>query len=91
MSRTAKGTERTLTLYGTLGCHLCDEALALTLPVARRLGVVVEERDVATDPALEARYGTRIPVLRRRDNGAELGWPFDAAAVYRLLLEGSAE
>lgn len=86
MSRTAKGAERALVLYGTAGCHLCDQALALTLPVARRLGSEVEERDIATDPALEARYDVRIPVLRRRDNGAELDWPFDTAAVYRLLL-----
>lgn len=75
-----------LVLYGTLGCHLCDRAMALTLPVARRAGATLAERDIAADPALEARYGIRIPVLHRRDNGAELDWPFDAAAVYRLTL-----
>ena len=32
------------------------------------------------DDALEARYGIRVPVLRRGD-GAELDWPFDVEAV----------
>jgi hypothetical protein len=32
------------------------------------------------------KYGVRIPVLRRADNGAELGWPFDEAAVVCFLL-----
>lgn len=89
MSRTTNGRAPghvDLVLYGTLGCHLCEQAMALATPVARRAGSTLEERDIATDPALEARYDVRIPVLRRRDNGAELDWPFDAAAVYRLLL-----
>jgi len=28
-------------------------------------------------------------VLRRLDTGEELDWPFDAAAVRRLVLDGS--
>ena len=37
------------------------------------------------DLGLEALYGTRVPVLRREDTGAELDWPFDAAQVRGFL------
>ncbi|MDZ3824017.1 MAG: glutaredoxin family protein [Pseudoxanthomonas sp.] len=62
-------------------CLLCLEAehmLALA-------GVAAFERvDIERDPALEARYGTVIPVLRRAD-GAELAWPFSPAQVRALV------
>ena len=37
---------------------------------------------------LEARYGLRVPVLRDDQQGIELDWPFDAAAV-RALYQAS--
>lgn len=74
-----------LTLYSTVGCHLCEEAealLASTLPApGRRRWQVV---DIADDDALFARYGWHIPVLRRAD-GEELRWPFDAEALRAFL------
>ena len=45
--------------------------------------------EIADDEDLLERYGVRIPVLRRLDTGEELDWPFDVAAVRRLVLEGS--
>ena len=67
-----------LVLYQRDYCHLCDQALAV-LADAR-----TPEFDsvwVDDDPALESRYGTRVPVLRDGRDGRELDWPFDAAAV----------
>ena len=40
--------------------------------------------DIATDEALVARYGTTIPVLAVA-SGDELGWPFNADDLLRLL------
>jgi hypothetical protein len=52
-----------LTLYGKPGCHLCDEARdALDRAVAGH-EVEIEHVDVSLDPALEHRYGHRIPVV----------------------------
>ncbi len=68
-------------LYGTACCHLCDEAGAVLLSV----GVHAVHVDIADDDGLLEKYGARIPVLRRADSGAELGWPFDGAAVGRFL------
>ncbi len=79
---------RGLLLYSTVGCHLCEQAQRL---VWERLGCVAPELDVVDDEDLYARYGVRIPVLKRLDTGAELGWPFDAAALARFLDGGNAE
>jgi thiol-disulfide isomerase/thioredoxin len=54
-----------LTLYSRPGCHLCDEMKAVVERVigAAAVRAAVEEIDISTDPALEARYGLEIPVL----------------------------
>lgn len=41
--------------------------------------------DIVTDDALMARYGIRIPVLRRGSDGAELNWPFEPRDIIALL------
>lgn len=71
-----------LVLYGTSCCHLCEQAKA----VLNEAGVTATHIDIAEDDTLLERYGTRIPVLRRTDSGAELGWPFDEAAVLRFVI-----
>jgi len=69
-----------LLLFGTRFCHLCKQAEE----VLHAAGMTAEYTDIAEDEALLERYGMRIPVVRRVDNGAELGWPFDVAALERL-------
>lgn len=71
-------------LFGTLGCHLCELAEAELMPLVEH-GLMVELVDIAEDEALLEAYSLRIPVLRRVDNGAELGWPFDAEQVVAFL------
>ena len=45
----------------------------------------MESVEIAEDDGLLERYGTRIPVLRREDSGAELDWPFSTDEVDRFL------
>lgn len=71
-------------LYSTLGCHLCEEAARLLFDVLPVDGVTVEEVDIAHDETLMAQYGERIPVLRRRQDGRELDWPFSTEDVLAL-------
>jgi hypothetical protein len=76
-------------LYSTLGCHLCDEAEAILLPLlaeAQAAGVEIEIEiiDIAEEGLIDD-YGTRIPVLRCVSTGAEMDWPFDAGQVRDLL------
>ncbi|CDH43681.1 glutaredoxin family protein [Candidatus Contendibacter odensensis] len=74
-----------LMLYTTLGCHLCAQAEALILAA---VGATVQQVEISDDAELLECYGIRIPVLRRGDTGEELDWPFDAAALRRLLRSG---
>lgn len=70
-----------LTLYGTESCHLCDDAQALLEQASLQWCNV----DIAEDDVLLERYGTRIPVLLRNDNGNELNWPFKYEDVLRFV------
>ncbi|ROM50580.1 glutaredoxin [Pseudomonas poae] len=72
-------------LLTTLGCHLCELAEEEIMPLVEH-GLMVELVDIADSEALFETYGLRIPVLRRVDTGAELGWPFDTEQVVSFLL-----
>ena len=52
-----------LTLLTRAYCHLCDEMRAEVIPLAAAAAVPLDEIDVESDPALEARWGDRVPVL----------------------------
>ena len=52
-----------LTLYTRPGCHLCADMEHILRPVATELGCALEQVDISTDPALEARFGLESPVL----------------------------
>ena len=67
-----------LALYQRDDCHLCDAALDV---MAQAGAPDFESVWIDGDAALEARYGTRVPVLRDKATGAELAWPFDVAAL----------
>ncbi|WP_421681783.1 glutaredoxin family protein [Stutzerimonas urumqiensis] len=72
-------------LFGTLGCHLCEQAELLLMPLVEH-GLMVELIDISDRDEWLEDYGVRIPVLRRADNGAELDWPFNTEQVVRFLL-----
>ena len=79
-------TTMQLILYQRDDCHLCDLAL-LELALA-----AVPDFDsvfIDDEPALEQRYGARVPVLvaMQPDQSPqrELEWPFDAAGVRAWL------
>jgi hypothetical protein len=67
-----------LRLYQRDDCHLCDAALDV---LAQAGAPEFDSVWIDGDPALEARYGARVPVLRDEHRGMELDWPFDVAAV----------
>jgi glutaredoxin len=50
-------------LYSRPDCHLCDDMKLVVAPIAREFGARVEEIHVDGDAALEARFGTEVPVL----------------------------
>lgn len=87
-------------LYSTLGCHLCEDALAvledlhgqmLKLAEGSNFEVkgnqlfLVKQIDIADDDQLITTLGQRIPVLVS-PAGRELDWPFDIQQVYQFIL-----
>lgn len=76
-----------LVLYGTIGCHLCEEAAGLLreLLADRPFDAIVRDVDIADDAALMDAYALRIPVLHDVENGRELDWPFPPAELHALL------
>lgn len=70
-----------LILFGTAGCHLCEEAEHLLL----QTGVSFQMQDIIEDEQAQQDYAIRIPVLLHRQSGRELGWPFDARQVQDFL------
>lgn len=77
------GGKGVLVLYGTRGCHLCDQAEALLRQASGARAIEWRYVDIALDDALVVRYGTRIPVLVT-GGGQEMGWPFSLLDILRL-------
>lgn len=69
-----------LVMYTRTGCHLCEQAAGLL----DRVGISWRPVDVDDDVELEETYGLRVPVLKRRDSGRELDYPFDEAAIRKF-------
>ena len=61
-------------LYTRPDCHLCEVAGAML----EASGANWQYVNIEPQLDLLRRYGTRVPVLGRPSDGAELGWPFDA-------------
>ncbi len=74
-------------LYGTLGCHLCEDAEALLLPLLAEHPCEIECIDISDDEQVLLRYAETIPVLQRLADGAELRWPMTVEQARAFLRE----
>lgn len=72
-----------LTLYTTLGCHLCHQLKALLATLCAG-DYCLERVEISEDDALMERYGVRIPVLADAE-GQELDRGFDAPRLAAWL------
>src|SRR4051794_29651048 len=52
-----------LQLLTRVGCHLCTTAAETLARIGGEADLVPEEVDVDTDPALQAEFGDRVPVV----------------------------
>lgn len=80
-------------LYGSDGCHLCEQALAICLTVLAHEQLneidIVDQANVAHETkTLVELYGVHIPVLEKLDDtlgeNKKLFWPFTAEQVTEL-------
>lgn len=73
-----------VTLYTRPGCHLCEPARDIVQEVCAQFGQEWVERDVDSDPALQAKYGEEIPVVTV--DGKTVGfWRIDADILRAAL------
>jgi len=78
---------KTIKLYSTQGCHLCDDARALLWPLLTVHDYQLEEVEITDSEELMALYGISIPVLEEPAKKEKLFWPFDQVQVNALLSE----
>ena len=75
-----------LILFGTAGCHLCEDAQSLIAQcLSGNFERMVEQIDIAEQEQWQERYGIRIPLLYHPETQKELGWPFDLPAVSAFI------
>lgn len=80
-----KNSEVQLVLYSRTYCHLCEDMLHALDSLKRDFSFVVKVEDVDADPALEALYDEKVPVLVA--DGNELCHYFLDEAAVRAFLE----
>jgi hypothetical protein len=74
-----------LTLFSGKTCCLCEDAQQLVQQSAPLWYAQLQKIDVTSSPEIYHLYAARIPVLKRLDNGRELGWPFDQNQLTEFL------
>ena len=73
-----------ITIYAKPGCHLCDDARTVLDEVRSRRPFELREVDVSIDPALNRRYGERVPVVYV-DGDEAFEYHVDARALEQRL------
>ncbi|MBF5039642.1 glutaredoxin family protein [Methylophilus glucosoxydans] len=76
--------QKPLILFGTLGCHLCEDAER----ILQALKLPYQYVDIIEDEKLLERYQISIPVLLENSSDQEniLAWPFNSEQVSQWLL-----
>lgn len=81
-------------LYGSDGCHLCEQALAICLAALPRellveIDIIEQEKVAHEEQTLVELYGVHIPVLEKLDDDSnkstKLFWPFNHEQVEQLI------
>lgn len=71
----------TFILFGTEGCHLCEEAEQIINATA----IDFQSRDIMDNETWQQRYAIRIPVLQHAASSKELDWPFTPADLQAFV------
>ncbi|MGV9880456.1 glutaredoxin family protein [Streptomyces sp. NPDC003006] len=80
-----KPSERTVTLIGKPGCHLCDDAQSVIEKVCAETGASWEKKDITEDQELHRAYWEQIPVVLV-DGEQHTFWRVDEERLRRELV-----
>lgn len=75
-----------LILFGTLGCHLCENAESIIASYKNKQ-IIIESIDIAEYEQWYEKYAIRIPVLYHPATENELAWPFTLVQVESFIKE----
>jgi Glutaredoxin-like domain (DUF836) len=76
-----------LLLFGTSGCHLCEQAeQIIDNCLQNNAELMIETLDIADEEQWQEQYALRIPVLYHPETKKDLGWPFDQTQVKEFIL-----
>jgi glutaredoxin len=79
-----KPADRTVTLIGKPGCHLCDDAQLVIEKVCAEVGAAWEKKDITRDEELHRAYWEQIPVVLV-DGEQHTFWRVDEERLRREL------
>ncbi|AMK76849.1 MULTISPECIES: glutaredoxin family protein [Methylomonas] len=68
-------------LFGTEGCHLCEEAEELLAAA----GLDFKSQDIMASEQWQTDYGLLIPVLWHAQSRSQLNWPFDSLQIQNFM------
>ena len=75
-----------LLLFGTSGCHLCEQAELIVINcLSNNKELTIETIDIAENEQWQEQYAIRIPVLYHLETKKDLGWPFNQAQVKEFI------
>jgi hypothetical protein len=72
-------------LYGTSGCHLCEEAEAIISRAMKDQNIIYQRQDIVEDDNLLRQYALTIPVFKCLVTRQELNWPFTEEAIKAFI------
>ncbi|KAF3982607.1 MAG: glutaredoxin family protein [Methylococcales symbiont of Hymedesmia sp. n. MRB-2018] len=75
-----------LILFGTEGCHLCEDAENILAEYKQNL-FKIESIDIAVEEQWQKQYAVLIPVLYHPETKKQLGWPFSLVQVQAFIKE----
>ncbi|MEI8235647.1 MAG: glutaredoxin family protein [Methylococcaceae bacterium] len=70
-----------LLLFGTQGCHLCEQAQTLL----SQLAIPVEKIDIANEIQWQTEFAVLIPVLYHSPSQRYINWPFDSKVILSFI------
>ena len=75
----------TLNLYFRRDCHLCEDMWAHLQEIKKEWPFQIATIDISTSAALEAKHGTRIPVLETEDGNELCNYYLDERGLTEYL------
>lgn len=76
---------KSLLLYGTTNCHLCEQAQEMLESLSEQHSIKVTFIDIVDDDYLFEQYQLTIPVVKNPITQGTCFWPFDRSILENFI------